>query len=200
MATNCRMPAGGLLQTAPVSGGARDGYAGPVRDSLLLVDVVDDFRHDDGEALLGSFARRHARLVDALNHARGRVPVVYANDDHGRWDGDAPALVRHAVEHGLGGELVAAVAPQPGDRIVLKPRYSAFDATPLEILLRHLEVDRILLAGMATEMCVTQTAIAARELGFKVTVLAGACACVDERLERIALEYLREVVGAHVEP
>jgi nicotinamidase-related amidase len=52
---------------------------------------------------------------------------------------------------------------------------------------------------MATEMCVTQTAIAARELGFKVTVLAGACACVEERLERIALEYLREVAGVFVE-
>jgi nicotinamidase-related amidase len=52
---------------------------------------------------------------------------------------------------------------------------------------------------MATEMCVTQTAITARELGFKVTVLAGACACVDERLERIALEYLRQVAGVFVE-
>ena len=56
------------------------------------------------------------------------------------------------------------------------------------------------LAGMATEMCVTQTAIAARELGFKVTVIPGACACVDERLERIALEYLRDVVGVRLEP
>lgn len=49
-------------------------------------------------------------------------------------------------------------------------------------------------------MCVTQTAIAARELGFKVTVLAAACACVDERLERVALEYLTDVVGVRVEP
>ena len=171
-----------------------------MQDTLLLVDVVDDFRHEDGEALLASFRRRHRGLVDALADARGRIPVVYANDDRGRWDGDAPALVRHAVERGLGGELVAAVAPRQGDRVVLKPRYSAFDATPLEILLRRLEVERILLAGMATEMCVTQTAIAARELGFKVSVLAEACACVNERLERIALEYLREVVGVRVVP
>ena len=50
---------------------------------------------------------------------------------------------------------------------------------------------------MATEMCVTQTAIAGRELGYKVTVLAGAC--VDDRLEQIALAYLADVVGVHIE-
>jgi nicotinamidase-related amidase len=44
-----------------------------------------------------------------------------------------------------------------------------------------------------------QTAIDAREQGFKVTVLADGCATTDERLERIAFEYLEEVVGARLE-
>lgn len=170
-----------------------------MKDALLLVDVINDFRHEDGDALLASFRRRHGQLRDQLERARGSIPIVYANDDWGRFDGDAPRLVRDAVEHGAGGELVAEIQPQPGDHVILKPRYSAFDSTPLEILLRSLEVERILLAGMATERCVTQTAIAARELDFKVTVLADACACVDERLEALALEYLRVIAGAFVE-
>jgi nicotinamidase-related amidase len=170
-----------------------------MKDALLLVDVVNDFRHEDGDALLASFRARQPRLVDALGRARGSIPVVYANDDWGRWDGDAPSMVRDAVTDGLGGELVAQVAPRDGEPVVLKPRYSAFDSTPLEILLEDLEIERILLAGMATEMCVTQSAIAARELGYKVSVLAYACACVDERLENVALEYLAEVVGVYVE-
>jgi nicotinamidase-related amidase len=126
------------------------------------------------------------------------VPVLYANDNRGVWDGDAPRLVRHAIEEGLGGDLVAAVAPQDGDRFVVKPRYSAFDHTPLDIILRELEVERILLAGAATEGCVVQTAIDAREQGYKVTVLADACATNDPRLEKIALEYLESVVGARL--
>ncbi len=125
--------------------------------------------------------------------------MIYANDDWGRWDGDAPGLIRSAVDRGRAGALIEAIRPREGDRVILKPRYSAFDSTPLEILLHTLEIDRILLAGMATEGCVTQTAIGARELGYKVTVLARACACVDERLEAVALEYLREIVGAFVE-
>ena len=126
------------------------------------------------------------------------MPVLYANDNHGVWDGDARRLVRQAIEEGLGGDLVEAVAPQDGDRFVVKPRYSAFDHTPLDIILRELEVERILLAGTATEGCVVQTAIDAREKGFKVTVLAGACATNDPRLEKIALEYLESVVGARL--
>jgi nicotinamidase-related amidase len=171
-----------------------------LNDALLLVDVINDFRHEDGEKLLASFRERHPGLVAALADARSRpIPVIYANDNWGTWDGNAPRLIQQATEEGLGGELVAAIAPRAGDRFVVKPRYSAFDHTPLEIILRNLEIERLLLAGTATERCVVQTAIDARELGFKISVLVNACASPDERLEQTALFYLEEVVGAQVE-
>jgi nicotinamidase-related amidase len=171
-----------------------------VKDALLLVDVINDFRHDDADALLASFRARHAALVAAIEDARRReLPVVYANDNHGVWDGDAASLVRRALDDGRAPELVEAIAPQEGDRFVVKPRYSAFDHTPLELVLRDLAVDRILLAGTATEMCVIQTAIDAKEEGFKVTILADACASTDERMEALALEYAERIVGAFVE-
>ena len=170
-----------------------------MKDALLLVDVVNDFEHEDGERLLESFRARHAGFVGALGRARAEdVPVVYANDNFGVWDGDAPGLVRRALE-GAGGELVEPIAPDEGETVVVKPRYSAFDHTPLELILRDLEVERLLLSGMSTEGCVAQTAIDARELGFKVSVLADACATVDERIERIALEYLEAVAGVRIE-
>jgi nicotinamidase-related amidase len=171
-----------------------------VRDALLLVDVLNDFRHEDADALLASFRERHAALVDALGAARARgIPVVYANDNFGDWHGDAGRLVQDAVEHGRAGELVAAIAPRDGDPFVVKPRYSAFDHTPLVLVLRDLGIERILLAGAATEMCVIQTAIDAKEEGFKITILADACATTDERMEQLALEYAEEIVGALVE-
>ena len=171
-----------------------------LKDALLLVDVIQDFRHDAGDALLDSFRRRHAALVAAIDEARrAETPIVYANDNHGVWDGDASSLVRRAVDEGRAPELVEAVAPREGDRFVVKPRYSAFDHTPLELVLRELGIERILLAGAATEMCVIQTAIDAREEGFKVTILADACATTDERMERLALEYAEQIVGAFVE-
>jgi nicotinamidase-related amidase len=171
-----------------------------VKDALLVVDVIQDFRHEDAEPLLASFRERHGALVAAIEDARRReLPVVYANDNYGVWDGDATRLIRRAVEDGRAGDLVEAVAPRDGDRFVVKPRYSAFDHTPLDLVLRELAVERILLAGAATEMCVTQTAIDAKEEGFKVTILADACATSDEQMERLALEYAERIVGAFVE-
>ena len=171
-----------------------------MNDALLLVDVINDFRHEDGEKLLASFRRRQPALVSAIERARvASIPVVYANDNRGVWDGDGKRLVAEAAEHGLGGGLVGAISPRDGDRFVVKPRYSAFDHTPLELILRDLGVERILLAGTATEGCVVQTAIDGRELGFKITVLQDACASPDARLEQVALTYLEEVVGARLE-
>jgi nicotinamidase-related amidase len=170
-----------------------------VRDALLLVDVLNDFEHEDGKRLLASFRARHGGLVRAVEQARAEgVPVVYANDNFGVWDGDAPRLVRRALE-GRGGELVEAVVPREGETFVVKPRYSAFDHTPLELILHELEAERLLLGGMSTEGCVAQTAIDARELGFRVSVLADACATVAEDLEQVALEYLEAVAGVRIE-
>jgi nicotinamidase-related amidase len=170
-----------------------------VKDALVLVDVIQTFAHEDGDELLESFRSRHEGFLAALERARrDGVPVVYANDNFGVWDGDAPRLVRSAVK-GPGGELVEAIAPRDGETFVVKPGYSAFDHTPLELILRELEVERLLLGGMSTEGCVAQTTIDARELRFKVTVVARACATTDERVEQVALEYLEKVAGAVVD-
>ena len=165
--------------------------------ALLLVDVIKDFRHEDGERLLASYEARHGALRTVLADAReSGAPVVYANDNAGAWDSDFPELLVEAVERGRAGDLVAAVAPQDGDAVVLKPRYSAFDATPLQTILREqLGVDELLVAGTATEMCVFQTVTDALRLGFDVAVQADACATVDEEHEQLALRYLHEVLG-----
>jgi nicotinamidase-related amidase len=168
--------------------------------ALLLVDVIKDFRHEDGERLLESYRDRHEALVAALGAARQtETPVIYANDSPELWRSDVRRLLEEALERGRAGELVAAVAPREGDRVVLKPRYSAFDATPLNLILREdLGVDAILVAGTATEMCVFQTATDALRLGFGVSVQADACATVDEEHERLALDYLGQVLGVEI--
>jgi nicotinamidase-related amidase len=170
-----------------------------LHDVLLVVDVIDDFRHTDGNALLASFRERAPGMGRALQTARAAgVGVVYANDNRGVWDGNRDRLVHEAVERGIGGDAVGPLTPGDGEPFVIKPRYSAFDLTPLPLILESLEAERLVVMGATTEMCVTQTSIDAREQGFKVTVLDDACACIDPELERVALAYLREVTGTFV--
>jgi nicotinamidase-related amidase len=164
-----------------------------------VVDVLNDFDHEDGDALLASFRERAAGMRRAIEAARNAgVPVVYVNDERGRWTSDAPRLVREALERDAG-DVIAPLVPAQDEPVLLKHRYSAFDHTPLDLLLGSLGVDRIVLVGSATEGCVVQTAIDAREHGLKATIVADACATTDPELERVALRYAEEVGGIRLE-
>jgi ureidoacrylate peracid hydrolase len=120
------------------------------------------------------------------------------NDAHARWDGDVRRLIADAL-NGKGGELLEPLVPREGEPVLLKHRYSAFDHTSLDILLESLGTARVLLIGAATEACVVQTAIDARELGLKASIVVDACARTDAELEEIALRYASRVGGIHLE-
>ena len=119
-------------------------------------------------------------------------------DDRDRWDSDAPALT-HEAANGPGGEIIRELLPRQGDHVLLKHRYSAFDHTALELLLAAKSTERVLVLGAATEGCVVQTALDAREHGLKATILADACATTDDELESTALRYAEDVGGIYVE-
>ncbi|MGN6799250.1 MAG: isochorismatase family cysteine hydrolase [Gaiellaceae bacterium] len=168
-------------------------------DALVVVDVFNDFDHEDGDRLLESFGERVGTMADVLREARRvKVPVLYVNDEHGRWQSDAPSLVREALA-AKGGHLIEPLLPADGEAVILKQRYSAFDHTALDLLLEARRVERIVLLGAAVEGCVVQTAIDARELGLKVTIVSDACATTDRDLEQIALRYAARVGGVRVE-
>lgn len=167
--------------------------------ALLLVDVLSDFEHADGERLAAAFRDAVSALEQLIADARSRgLPVIYANDVSGRWNEGRDQVVERALA-GLAGAETGRIAPQPDDVFVVKPRYSAFDHTPVRLILAGAGVERIVLAGTATEMCVAQSAIDAREVGLKVTVVPSACASVDERMADIALEYLERVAGVFLD-
>jgi len=166
-------------------------------DALLAIDVINDFQRDDGDRLLASFRERLVAMTETIAKARAAaVPIIYVNEDHDRWDSDAPALTRSVLDRNHGSEVVKSLAPHPDDHFLLKHRYSAFDHTALDLLLEQLSVDRLVLIGSAIEGCIVQTAIDAREQGFKTTILADACASTDPELEKTALNYAEQVVGA----
>jgi nicotinamidase-related amidase len=57
-------------------------------DVLVLVDVLANFEHADGESLLDSYRGAVSGLRAAIAAARAsEIPVVYANDDFGTWSG-----------------------------------------------------------------------------------------------------------------
>jgi nicotinamidase-related amidase len=168
-------------------------------DALVLVDVLANFGHEDGDAMFASFQDAHGSIQEAIGSARAAgIPLVYANDDFGTWSGDRARVLEEARRRCPEPALIDAIAPEPDDAFLCKPRYSAFDHTPLDLFLRENEVRRLLLAGTATEMCVAQSAIDGRELGYQITLLPEACAAVDPTNAEVALRYLEHVVGVRI--
>ena len=85
-------------------------------------------------------------------------------------------------------EIIPEIAPQPGDYVIKKIRWSAFHQTRLEVHLRTLGVTTILLAGGAIEVGVASTAYSARDYGYSLVFLSDACTARDREGWRFFME------------
>lgn len=81
-----------------------------------------------------------------------------------------------------------AVAPRAGETVVTKRRVSAFSGSDLDVVLRSLGVDALVLTGLATSGVVLSTLRQAADLDFELTVLGDCCADTDPEVHRVLLE------------
>ena len=127
--------------------------------ALLLIDVINDFDFPEGDQLL-KHARPMARILLRLKRRaqKAGVPVIYVNDNFGRWQSDFRRTVDYCARHGRGGDIVKLLRPEKDDYFVLKPKHSGFFSTTLETLLRHLGTQTLILTGIAGNFCVLFTA------------------------------------------
>ena len=128
--------------------------------ALLLVDVINPLDFADAGKLLRYAVPAADRLAGLKRRARAAgVPVVYANDNFGRWRSDLSAVVRECEKPDCPGRpLVERLRPEPDDYFVLKPKHSAFFSTTLDTLLRYLGTRTVVIGGFATDICVLFTA------------------------------------------
>ncbi len=127
--------------------------------ALLLIDVINDFDFPEAEQLL-RYARPMARNLLRLKRQaqKAGVPVIYVNDNFGRWKSDFRHTVDHCALHGRGQDVVRILRPEESDYFVLKPKHSGFFSTTLETLLRYLGTQSLILTGIAGNFCVLFTA------------------------------------------
>ncbi|KAB8343247.1 hypothetical protein FH972_022836 [Carpinus fangiana] len=138
------------------------------------------------------------RLASTIASARAAsIPVIYvvaqfrpgAPEAHAR----NRTFVRNPtcagwIEGSASAAVHAAVAPQDGDVVVTKRRVSAFAGTDLEIVLRSLGVERVVVAGVATSGCVLSTVRQAADGDYGVVVVRDLCLDPDEEVQRVLME------------
>ena len=166
--------------------------------ALLIIDMINAFDFKGAKAMLPR-ALAAARAVAALKRrARAaRVPVIYVNDNFGRWRSD----FRQTLEHCLrspGGKVAELLEPDEEDYFVLKPKHSGFQFTTLDVLLTHLGAEVLVLTGVAANFCVLFTAHDAYMRDYRLIVPGDCVASLTPRANRQALAHMADVTKADV--
>lgn len=190
------------MAASAAPGAAGPAHRAPNRRALLLIDFINPLDFPGAEKLAPR-ALRAAQAAAGLRRrlaARG-VPVIYANDNYGTWQSDFFALLADCLARGgAAGGIAQLLMPRPGDIAVLKPRHSAFFASPLDLLLQSLGARELVLCGLATDMCVQLSAADAFLRGYRLWVPADCSAAETAPAHAASLRYMRTVLRARVEP
>lgn len=166
--------------------------------ALLLIDVINDMEFASGEALLESALPAANKLSQLKRRARDAgVPVIYVNDNFGKWRSDFRQQLGHVLEEGVRGEPVAKLLrPNKEDYFVLKAKHSGFYHTQLDLLLAYLQVKTVVVAGFATDMCVLFTASDAYLRDLEIIVPPDCSASASMEHHERALEHMTRVLHA----
>ena len=170
--------------------------------ALLLIDWINDLEFDAGDKILPQ-ALAAAKATAALRRRarQAGVPVIYCNDNFGKWRSDFRATLDHVLKDGVRGQpLAELLTPDEQDYFVLKPKHSGFHSTTLDVLLAYLGVRTLILTGIAGNFCVLFTAQDAYMRDFKLVVPRDCTASEEEADNRHALEHMAKVCKADTLP
>ncbi len=168
--------------------------------ALLICDVISDF----GFVGAHRFIPRVKKIAPVIGRLRDRADaagaaVIYVNDNVGAWRSDRAAVLGTAMSStSKMPRAVQAILPRDDDFFLLKPQYSAFFGTPLDSLLFHLGVSRLVVVGIATEICVLFSAHDAYLRGFSLHVPRDAVAGLSTLAHNTSLALMARALKTDV--
>jgi len=177
--------------TVPVAGSA-----------LLIIDVINDLAFEGSDTLVAHAEAMAVRLAALKRRAAAAgVPAIYINDNLGKWRSDFRQTVAHCTARSSPGRRVSKrLRPTARDYFVLKPKHSGFFDTTLDTLLESLRVRRLILTGIAGNICVLFTANDAYMREFELFAPADCIVSNTVADNDYALKQLESVLKGNVTP
>lgn len=170
--------------------------------ALLIIDMINDLEFPGGEDLLPYASKAADRINDLKNRANDLdIPVIYVNDNYGKWQSDFREIYEScADESKRGSDVTKKMKPLDEDYFVLKPQFSAFYATPLELLLNHLETKTLIMTGVSGDKCIHFSANDAYMRSYNLYIPSDCMASDEEENNKLTLELMENVNGADTTP
>lgn len=163
----------------------------PERTAVLVVDMVNDFCLAGGLMPLPDAERLYGpqrEVIEAVRRSGG--VVVHVVDTHRpnlREDREFRTRAPHCIEGTHGAQVVDELEPRDDDLVVLKRRFSGFFGTDLDLTLRDMHVEQVIVMGVVTNICVRSTVHDAFFHGYRVVVPEDTVAATGEREQASSL-------------
>ncbi len=142
--------------------------------ALLLIDIQNDY-FADGQWPLSGIEAASARAAHLLAACRKHgLPVVHVQ--HEFISDTAPFFLSGST----GAQIHPSVTPLPGEPIILKHKANSFQDTELKPLLDALNINKLIIAGAMSHLCIDAGVRAAADFGYAVHVAEDACATCDQ--------------------
>jgi len=169
---------------------------------LLIIDLINDMAFD-GAAEMAEAALAAAKVTKRLRREADALgtPVIYVNDNYRQWRLGRNGIVAHCLRSNENAAaLVRRIRPRTRDYFVVKPHVSGFYATSLPALLPRLGVNRVVLTGVSTEICVMFTAADAHMRAYDIWTPSDAVASAQPEHSEWALQIMRNSLAAEIAP
>ena len=172
--------------------------ANPMKTAIVVIDMLNDF-------VTGSLkCERAQRIIPNIQRLlkvarKKRMPIIYTNDTHlPGIDEELELWPQHAIVGTKGAEIIEELKPRKDDYVIQKRRYSAFFGTYLDLLLRELKVDTLVLVGLVTNVCIQNTAADAFFRGYRIIVPEDCVEAINEGAQKSGIEYMKTIYGCKI--
>lgn len=162
------------------------------KSALLVVDMQNFFLDPESP----TFTCGGLAIIDNIKsliqmYRESNLPVIFTRHVHDREGIDAGIMKwwweGMCIENTPESEIIEEIAPLPNEKVILKHRYSAFYNTDLEVYLRGLKIEDLVITGIMTNMCCESTARDAYYRDYRVFFLADATGSVNEEMHFASL-------------
>jgi nicotinamidase-related amidase len=181
------------------------------KTGILFFDMLNCFYHHAGEEVK---ARKKTMVENAVRLMKtgreARIPIFFAKGNHRAdnttsvltltdtditlkpWPNGVATLVRPpAVEGESGSEVIPELDPRDTDYYIPKYRWSAFYETYLDLALRAMGIDTIIISGASTDVGIASTVFFGREMDYNMIIVRDACATVhDQQAHEVLMDLI----------
>jgi len=171
------------------------------KGALIIVDMLNDFLDEKGALYCGPGAQEIVPFVQQrlATHRKVGSLVVFLQDAHAEDDLEFEKFPKHCVAGTWGSQVIDALAPETGEVVLPKTRYSGFYGTSLEKILTEYAPEKVEVVGVCTSICVMDTVGGLANRNYPTIVPRAGVADFDAAAHQHALERMERLYGAIVQ-